>query len=124
MSGFLELKDVHKTYQMGEVRIKALDGINFTVEKGEFVIIAGPSGAGKSTILNILGGHGYGKLRQRFRRRAGNQPVHAKAINGLPALRYRFRIPVLQPRAKPDSHRKRGTRDTDMQRPFASPPLS
>lgn len=56
MSGFLELKDVHKTYQMGEVRIKALDGINFTVEKGEFVIIAGPSGAGKSTILNILGG--------------------------------------------------------------------
>lgn len=56
MSGFLELKNVRKYYQMGEVRIKALDGVSFAVKKGEFVIIAGPSGAGKSTILNILGG--------------------------------------------------------------------
>ena len=41
---------------MGEVRIKALDGVSFDVDKGEFVVVAGPSGAGKSTILNILGG--------------------------------------------------------------------
>ena len=41
---------------MGEVTIKAADGISFDVEKGEFVIVVGPSGAGKTTVLNILGG--------------------------------------------------------------------
>ena len=53
---FIEFKDVCKTYTMGEVEIKALDNINFTVEKGEFVVILGASGAGKTTILNLLGG--------------------------------------------------------------------
>lgn len=56
MASFIEFKDVKKIYRMGEVDIKALDGVNFTIEKGEFVVIAGASGAGKSTILNILGG--------------------------------------------------------------------
>ena len=56
MSGFVELKDIRKTYKMGEVEIKAVDGISFSVEKGEFVVIVGPSGAGKTTVLNILGG--------------------------------------------------------------------
>lgn len=56
MSGFIELKDVRKEYRMGEVTINACNGINFTVEKGEFAIIVGPSGAGKTTVLNILGG--------------------------------------------------------------------
>lgn len=53
---FIEMKNVTKTYQMGEVEIKALDEVGFAVEKGEFVVIVGPSGAGKTTILNILGG--------------------------------------------------------------------
>ncbi len=53
---FIELKNVVKTYQMGEIQINAVDKISFPVEKGEFVIIVGPSGAGKTTILNILGG--------------------------------------------------------------------
>ncbi len=56
MSAFVELKDVRKTYQMGEVIIHAVDGIDFEIEKGEFVVIVGPSGAGKTTVLNILGG--------------------------------------------------------------------
>lgn len=56
MSKYIEFKDVEKIYKMGEVEIKALDGTNFTIDKGEFVIIVGASGAGKSTILNILGG--------------------------------------------------------------------
>ncbi len=53
---FVELKEVKKTYRMGEVTIHAVDGIDFQIEKGEFVVIVGPSGAGKTTVLNILGG--------------------------------------------------------------------
>lgn len=56
MGGYVELKEVVKTYKMGEVSIQAVDGIAFSIEKGEFVIIVGPSGAGKTTVLNILGG--------------------------------------------------------------------
>ena len=56
MSAYIEFKNVKKVYQMGEVEIDALRGVDFTIDKGEFVIIAGASGAGKSTILNILGG--------------------------------------------------------------------
>ena len=53
---FIEFRDVKKIYKMGEVEIPALAGVDFTIEKGEFVVIAGASGAGKSTILNLLGG--------------------------------------------------------------------
>ena len=53
---FIEFRDVKKIYKMGEVEIPALAGVDFTKEKGEFVVIAGASGAGKSTILNLLGG--------------------------------------------------------------------
>lgn len=56
MSSFVELVDVKKYYRMGEVTINAVDGIDFQIEKGEFVVIVGPSGAGKTTVLNILGG--------------------------------------------------------------------
>ena len=56
MSSFIELKNVKKTYTMGEVVIKAVDDVSFTIDKGEFVIVLGASGAGKSTILNLLGG--------------------------------------------------------------------
>lgn len=56
MNEFIRLKSVTKTYKMGEVEIKAVDGVDFTINKGEFVVIVGPSGAGKTTVLNILGG--------------------------------------------------------------------
>ena len=56
MSKYIEFKNVKKVYKMGEVNIEALSGVNFSVDKGEFVVVAGASGAGKSTILNILGG--------------------------------------------------------------------
>lgn len=56
MNSFIELKSVKKIYDMGEVLIKAVDDVSFTIDKGEFVIILGASGAGKSTILNLLGG--------------------------------------------------------------------
>ena len=53
---YIEFKNVVKEYTMGEVTIKALDNTNFSIEKGELVVIVGPSGAGKTTALNILGG--------------------------------------------------------------------
>lgn len=53
---FVEFKNVVKQYKMGEVTIKASDGVNFQIEKGEFAVIVGASGAGKTTILNMLGG--------------------------------------------------------------------
>ena len=49
----VEIKDLYKSYENG--RIKALNGVNLTIEEGEFVSIIGPSGSGKSTLLNMLG---------------------------------------------------------------------
>ena len=53
---YVSLKDVVKVYKMGEVEIRALNGVSFDIEKGELVVITGPSGSGKTTVLNLLGG--------------------------------------------------------------------
>ena len=53
---YIEFKDVIKEYVMGEVKITALNNTNFSIDKGELVVIVGPSGAGKTTALNLLGG--------------------------------------------------------------------
>ena len=53
---YISFENVKKEYKMGEVIIKAVDGVDFMVEKGEFAVIVGPSGAGKTTVLNMLGG--------------------------------------------------------------------
>ncbi|NLB21603.1 MAG: ABC transporter ATP-binding protein [Clostridium sp.] len=75
MEDTIRFEDVKKIYKMGEQEIEALAGVDFTIKRGQFVIIAGASGAGKSTILNILGGmdtlssgrvHVYGKELSRF----------------------------------------------------------
>ena len=56
MKSFIELKKVKKTYIVGEQKFNALDGVDLSIDQGEFVVVLGPSGAGKSTLLNLLGG--------------------------------------------------------------------
>ena len=51
----IELRDVCKTYQMGEVEVRAICGLNLDIAQGEMTAIMGPSGSGKSTLLNVLG---------------------------------------------------------------------
>ena len=54
--GFVTFEHVSKVYKMGEVSIRAVDDVSFSINQGEFVVIVGPSGAGKTTVLNMLGG--------------------------------------------------------------------
>ena len=56
MNSFIELRNVKKTYVVGEQQFNALDGVDLAINKGELVVVLGPSGAGKSTLLNLLGG--------------------------------------------------------------------
>lgn len=56
MQPVIELKNVTKTYRLGDETLKALDGVSFRVAPGEFIAITGPSGSGKSTLANIIGG--------------------------------------------------------------------
>ena len=53
---FVEFRDVRKIYTMGEVKVAAVDGMSFTIERGELAVVVGPSGSGKTTLLNMLGG--------------------------------------------------------------------
>ena len=56
MEKIIDIKGVSKIYKTGEKEFKALDNIDLSINKGEFVVILGPSGAGKSTLLNLIGG--------------------------------------------------------------------
>ena len=56
---FISFKNVTREYQSGDSVIRALDNVNFEIEKGHFTVILGPSGSGKSTLLNLLGGMDY-----------------------------------------------------------------
>ena len=55
MAHLIELKDVYKIYPMGGEKVHALDGVSFSIDRGEFVAIVGQSGSGKSTMMNVLG---------------------------------------------------------------------
>ena len=52
----IQVKDLYKVYRVGDTRVRALNGVDFTIYKGEFCAIVGTSGSGKSTLLNMLAG--------------------------------------------------------------------
>jgi putative ABC transport system ATP-binding protein len=56
MNPIVELRDLHKHYQQGELEVKAVDNVSLTIEKGDFAALCGPSGSGKTSILNLIGG--------------------------------------------------------------------
>ena len=56
MSSIVELRQLHKHYQQGQLEVKAVDDVSLTIEKGDFAALCGPSGSGKTSILNLIGG--------------------------------------------------------------------
>ena len=55
MPALIEIQDVHKVYDMGDDKVRALDGVSLVIQEGEYVAIMGPSGSGKSTLMNLVG---------------------------------------------------------------------
>ena len=52
----VELKNISKIYQQGDVQVKAVDNVSLSIDKGDFAVLCGPSGSGKTSILNLIGG--------------------------------------------------------------------
>lgn len=72
---YIEVKDITKVYKVGNVEISACAGVDFSINKGEFIVIVGPSGAGKTTVMNIIGGMDTPT--------SGSVTIDGKAITGM-----------------------------------------
>jgi putative ABC transport system ATP-binding protein len=77
LNDFIRLSDIRKTYKVGDLEIHAVDGVSFTIARGEFALVSGASGAGKSTVLNLIGGMDHVS--------GGSLSVDGREVSGLDA---------------------------------------
>lgn len=91
----LSTRDLKKVYGSGESEVHALDGVNFQVEKGEFVAVVGTSGSGKSTLLHMLGGLDRPTSGRCYRGREGNFYPEGRRADDIPPQEDRLRISEL-----------------------------
>ena len=103
----LSLRNVEKTYHMGDVEVPVLHGIDLDLDAGELVVLVGPSGSGKSTLLNIIGGIDTVTAGEVFFEGRNLTKAGRSRANAVPPAEYRLRISVLQPGAHADRGGKR-----------------
>ncbi len=101
-------KDLHKIYTMGGQEVRALDGVDVDIRRGEYISIMGPSGSGKSTLFNMIGGLDKPTSGHGLHRRGRHGPAR-RLRAGLAALpQDRLHLPDLQPHP---GHDRAGERD-------------
>jgi ABC-type lipoprotein export system ATPase subunit len=113
LSSVYELSDVTKVYGSGNTQVRALDSIDLTVARGDFLAIVGASGSGKTTLLQLLGALDRPTTGQVTL--LGQGPHHARRPRPhAPSTRHdRLRLPTVQPDPHTDSRRQRRNRDRD-----------
>ncbi len=95
----IELKDIHKTYYLGEVAVPVLKGISLSVARGELVALMGASGSGKSTLMHLLGCLDHASSGEYWLDGQGDFPAHRQGVCPAAKSDNRFRLPELQPAA-------------------------
>lgn len=137
METIIALQKIVKTYDTGLVKFNALDGVDLSIKKGEFVVILGPSGAGKSTLLNLIGGMDIptsGSIcvngqelskyteNQLSEYRAQNVGFIFQFYNILPTLTVKENVALIQDIAPQAQDAKKGARTSGFKSTYASIP--
>ena len=104
----IEIRNLSKKYTLGEKSFLALDQVDLTVGKGEYIAIVGKSGSGKSTLLNLLGGIDSPTEGSILINGEDISAMGGEEIKPVPRREYRLRLSVLCPHPRPERLRKRG----------------